>query len=72
LNESGDDLIIMKIIELLKNADRPLTTTQIEAEINRMGLKCPDSPARYLNQLRLKGVIKGRLSIAEKSWVWFL
>lgn len=72
MNESGDDLIIMKIIELLKNADRPLTTTQIEAEINRMGLKCPDSPARYLNQLRLKGVIKGRLSIAEKSWVWFL
>ncbi|MEM2907425.1 MAG: hypothetical protein QW739_05075 [Candidatus Odinarchaeota archaeon] len=72
MGESGDDLIIMKIIELLKNAGRPLTTTQIEAEINRMGLKCPDSPARYLNQLRLKGVIKGELSIAEKSWVWFL
>ncbi|MEM2109089.1 MAG: hypothetical protein QW327_01170 [Candidatus Odinarchaeota archaeon] len=72
MGESGDDLIIMKIIELLKNAGRPLTTTQIEAEINRMGLKCPDSPARYLNQLRLKGVIKGELSIAAKSWVWFL
>ncbi|WEU40919.1 MAG: winged helix-turn-helix domain-containing protein [Candidatus Odinarchaeum yellowstonii] len=71
MNESGD-IIVNKIIELLKKAGRPLTTKQIENEINKLGLKCPDTPARYLNQLRLKGVIKGELSLREKSWIWFI
>ncbi len=72
MSESDVDIVAIKIIELLKKAGRPLTTRQIEEEINKLGLKCPDTPARYLNQLRLKGVIKGELSVGEKSWIWFI
>lgn len=67
-----EDAVALKIVELLKNAGRPLTTVEIEEEVNRLGLKCPDSAARYLNQLRARGQIEGKLSIPRKSWVWWV
>jgi len=61
-----------KILGILSNKGIPLTTAQLESEINKLGLKCPDSTVRYLSSLKSKGVIKGKLSVKDKSWIWWV
>ncbi|MHA1753933.1 MAG: hypothetical protein ACTSYR_00210 [Candidatus Odinarchaeia archaeon] len=65
------DILSKKIVEILSKKARPLTTSEIEDEVNKLGLKCPDNTIAYLNQLRNKGIIKGELSIKQKSWIWW-
>jgi repressor of nif and glnA expression len=71
LSEEYDELST-KIIEILSNKGIPLTTAQIEEEVDKLGLKCPDSAVRYLNSLRIKNIIKGKLSLEDKTWVWWI
>ena len=66
------DELSNKIIEILTNKGKPLTTSELEGEVNKHGLKCPDRAIAYLSMLRSKGIIKGKLSIKEKTWFWWI
>lgn len=58
------------ILALLKDGRRR-TTQQVEAATNALGVQCPDSPARFLMKLQLKGLIEGQLDPAARGWVWW-
>ena len=60
------------IISILKGADKPMMTREIEVQVAKGEAQCPDSAARFLNKLRFKGMIKGKLSIEDKGWLWWL
>jgi hypothetical protein len=60
------------IMSVLKAADKPLTTRDIDGEIKKRFVSCPDSLPILLNRLRLRGLIKGQLSIERKGWVWWI
>ena len=54
---------------ILSDAKRPLTTYEVERVFHEIG--CPDSPSQLLNQLRLQGKIQGKLSLKQKTWLWW-
>jgi hypothetical protein len=60
------------IISVLKGADKPLTTRDIDGEIKKRFVSCPDSLPILLNRLRLRGLVKGQLSTERKGWVWWI
>lgn len=60
------------IISLLSNADKPLTTREIEESVQGKGKQCPDSAVRFLAKMRYKGMIKGELSVQHKGWIWWM
>ena len=60
------------IISLLGNADKPLTTREIEETVSGKGKQCPDSAVRFLAKMRYKGMIKGELSVEHKGWIWWI
>ena len=60
------------IVSLLKEAGRPLTTREIEEKARKRMVSCPDKTPIFLNRLRIKGVVKGRLSAERRSWVWWV
>ena len=60
------------ILSVLKAAEKPLTTRDVDSEIKKHFVSCPDSLPVLLNRLRLKGLIKGQLSVERKSWVWWI
>jgi len=69
LVESDAEKLILSIIG---NADKPLTTREIEIFVQRRGKRCPDSTVRFLTKMRYKGLIKGELSIEHKGWIWWV
>ena len=60
------------IMTILKSAGKPMTTRDIEGEIRKSLTTCPDSLPVLLNRLRLKGLVKGRLSTEHKAWIWWI
>jgi len=60
------------ILSVLKAAGKPLTTRDVEGEIRKRLVSCPDSLPVMLNRLRLRGLIKGQLSTERKSWIWWI
>lgn len=66
--EEADQLII----KILKEAGRPLTTREIQAETEKKRVSCPDSTVVFLNKLRIKGIIKGEMSKEKKAWIWWI
>ncbi len=58
------------ILRLLKDGTRR-TTQQVEAATNADAVQCPDSPARFLMKLQLKGLIEGQLDPTLRGWVWW-
>ena len=58
------------IIQLLQTHGK-LTTSEIRESAERAGHSCPDEPVRYLNKLRKKGLISGKVSLEQKGWVWW-
>jgi hypothetical protein len=63
--EEADQLII----QLLRDAGRPLTTREAQAETEKRFVRCPDSAVVFLNKLRIRGAIKGERSLEKKGWV---
>ncbi len=59
------------VIELLEQSDH-LTTREIEAEASNRNLTCPDAMIRFLNKMKLKGLIKGKLSVEHRGWIWYI
>ena len=66
--KEGADLII----KILKEAQRPLSTREIQQETQKRLVRCPDSTIVYLNRLRLKGVINGERRKEMRGWVWWI
>jgi hypothetical protein len=59
------------ILDLLKKEGK-LTTQQIKEKTENAGLSCPDEPVRFLNKLRIKGMIQGKISMEQKGWLWWV
>jgi len=60
------------VISILKEAEKPLTTREIEEETRKRMASCPDKTPVFLNKLRIKGIIEGKLSAERKGWVWWI
>ena len=60
------------IVDLLRQAGRPLRTREIEERNQDRGTKCPDSAVLFLKKLQMKGVIKGEVSVELGGWVWWV
>jgi hypothetical protein len=60
------------ILTFLAQAEKPVTTRQIEETAQGEGKQCPDSTVRFLSKMRYKGLIKGELSREHKGWIWWL
>ena len=60
------------IIEILRKAGRPLSTREVQAETQRLLVRCPDSTIVFLNRLRQSGAIKGERSREARGWVWWV
>jgi len=60
------------IVSLLKEAEKPLTTREIEEKTRKRMVSCPDKTPIFLNRLRIKGVVKGKLSAERRGWVWWI
>ncbi len=60
------------IIQFLRDACRPLTTREVQAETEKRLVRCPDSTVVFLNKLRIRGAIKGERSSEKKGWVWWV
>jgi len=69
LNEKEATKIILSI---LKKAEKPLSTRDIEGETRKLLVACPDNTPVFLNRLRLKGIIKGQLSPERRGWIWWI
>ncbi len=67
----GDDAANL-IVQVLKEAGRPLTTRQVQSETEKRLVRCPDSTAVFLNRLRNRGVIKGERSKERRGWIWWI
>lgn len=72
LKRLSESEAIELIIFILKTAGKPLTTREIEEEARKRMVSCPDKTPVFLNRLRLKGVVKGQLSVEKRAWVWWV
>ena len=60
------------LIDILRRAGRPLSTMEVQAETQRLLVRCPDSTIVFLNRLRQSGAIKGERSREARGWVWWV
>jgi len=68
----SEDEAVEFIISILRTADKPLTTREIEMETRKRMVSCPDKTPVFLNRLRLKGIVKGQLSVEKRAWIWWV
>jgi hypothetical protein len=67
----GDEAVNL-ILDVLKKADEPLTTREIQLETEKRRVQCPDSTIVFLNRLRLKGIVHGQMSKERRGWIWWI
>lgn len=60
------------IVKILKQADEPLTTRQVQEETQKRMVRCPDTTIVFLNRLRQKGVIHGERNKEARGWIWWV
>ena len=60
------------VISILKEAEKPLTTREIEEKTRKHMVSCPDKTPVFLNRLRIKGTIEGQLSAERRGWIWWI
>ena len=59
------------IVSILREAEEPLTTRQLQAEVKKVVSFCLASSAIALNLMRIKGTIKGKRT-EDRKWVWWV
>lgn len=60
------------ILQILREAGRPLTTREIQQETGKRLVRCPDSTVVFLNRLRRSDTIKGQRSPEKRGWIWWV
>jgi hypothetical protein len=60
------------IIQLLKDAGKPLTSREIQTETEKRLVRWVDTTVVYLNRLRINGVIKGEMNKEKRAWLWWI
>jgi len=60
------------ILNILKTANQPLTTREVQEETQKQLVRCPDTTAVFLNRLRSKGLIKGERSREKRGFIWWI
>jgi len=60
------------ITSILKNAESPVTTRELQAEVQKVTSFCPSSSVVGLNLLRIARVIKGKRLENRKGWIWWI
>ncbi len=70
-NSKSKKDIEQAIINLLTKGQK-YTTKEIVEIAEKDGISCPDEPVRFLNKMRMKGEIKGKLSMEHKGWLWWV
>ena len=60
------------IIRILRKAARPLSTREVQAETQKLLVRCPDSTIVFLNRLRQSGDIHGERNREARGWVWWV
>lgn len=68
LSEDEAEDFILKLLQ----ANKKMSTSDVERKMKGKGLKCMDGPARVLSKLKFKGLIQGKLSIKDRGWVWWI
>ena len=67
MSEGGANAFILKFL-----ADgRRRSTLEVESATNAGGVQCPDSPAKFLMKMQLRGLIDGELDPKARGWVWW-
>ena len=66
--KEGPDLIK----GILREAEGPLTTRELQAEVKKVMTTCPTASVVGLNILRIAGAIKGKRAEGGKGWVWWI
>ena len=67
-----EDEATQQVLEILRDAGRPLTTREISEETQKRLVRCPDATIVFLNRLRQRGVIHGERSKEFRGWVWWV
>jgi glucose-6-phosphate-specific signal transduction histidine kinase len=67
-----DDIAIQAIMSILKKANEPISTRKVGEEMQKLQLRCPDSTIVFLNRLRKRGHIRGKLSKEQRGWIWWV
>ncbi len=62
----------LPVVNILKAADGPMTTRELQAEVRKTISFCPSSSVVGLNLLRIAGVIKGKRLEDRKGWIWWI
>ncbi len=60
------------VTNILREAGVPLTTRELQAEVQKVTSFCPSSSVVGLNLLRIAGVIKGKRAEDRKGWIWWI
>lgn len=68
--EYEEDRVTKAIVMTLESKKRPMKTEEIQKVLDE--IDCPDIPPLLLNKLRLRGVIKGKLDLKQKAWLWWI
>ena len=66
--KEGPDLIK----SILREAEGPLTTRELQTEVRKVIARCPSSSVVGLNILRIAGANKGKRSEENKGWIWWI
>jgi len=72
LRKLGEKEAAELILDILRKAEGPLTTREIEEETRKLLVACPDSTPVFLNRLRIQGIVEGQLSRERRGWVWWI
>ena len=67
MTESEAERFVMELLDLKGS----LTTRQIEEEATRRETTCPDAIVRFLNKMKFRGLIRGKLSVEHRGWIWY-
>lgn len=68
--EYSEDKVTEAILLSLESAKKPMKTEELQQILYE--INCPDLPPLLLNKLRLRGVIKGKLDLKQKAWLWWI
>ena len=72
LRNVEDDEANQVILDILKSAEHPLTTREVQEETIKRLVRCPDTTAVFLNRLRSKGIINGKRSLEKRGFIWWI